>query len=320
MPSETTVTENDRVQWIAAVPMFELLDPAQAGALANLLRPVSFTRGEAIFHHRDPGDSMYIVRSGRVRIWVVDEDVKEVTLAELEPGAFFGELSLLDGSSRSANATAAEDSELLRLSKSDFHEFMLKNPVVALAMMSELGTRLRQTTQLVSQRATRNVNEEIEERMSLGDRVADRIASFGGSWPFIFLFAGVLLCWMGLNAFLVWKHTGAPFNDNGSFDPYPFIALNLMLSMTAAFQAPIIMMSQNRAGKKDRLAAEIDFKVNLKSEMMLEELTRRMERLQNEQIEELLEIARLAKVVEAHIADPRHEEIGRNSISVLPGK
>jgi CRP/FNR family transcriptional regulator, cyclic AMP receptor protein len=319
MPSETTITENDRVQWVAAVPMFEKLDPSQADALANLLRSLSFTAGEVIFHQRDPGDSMYIVRSGRVRIWVVDEDLKEVTLAELEPGAFFGELSLLDGSSRSANATAAEDSELLRLSKSDFHEFMLKNPVVALGMMSELGTRLRQTTQLVSQRATRNLNEEMEERMSLGDRIADRIASFGGSWPFIILFGGVLLSWIGLNLFLVFKHTGGPFNDKGSFDPYPFIALNLMLSMTAAFQAPIIMMSQNRAGKKDRLAAEIDFKVNLKSEMMLEELTRRMDRLQNEQIEELLEIARLARVVEAHIEE-QHEEIGRNSNPVLPSK
>ena len=319
MSSETTLTENDRVQWIAAVPMFETLDSVQAGALASLLRSVSFTAGEVIFRHRDPGDSMYIVRSGQVRIWVVDEDLKEVTLAELGPGAFFGELSMLDGSSRSANATAAEASELLRLSKSDFHEFMLKNPVVALSMMSELGTRLRQTTQLVSQRATRNLNEEIEERMSLGERISDRIASFGGSWPFIFLFSGVLLAWICLNLFLVWKNTGGPFNDNGSFDPYPFIALNLMLSMTAAFQAPIIMMSQNRAGKKDRLAAEIDFKVNLKSEMMLEELTRRMDRLQNEQIEELLEIARLARVVEAHIEE-QHEEIGRNSNPVLPSK
>jgi CRP/FNR family transcriptional regulator, cyclic AMP receptor protein len=320
MSSETTLTDNDRTQWIAAVPMFETLDSLQAGALASLLRSISFTAGEVIFHHRDPGDSMYIVRSGQVRIWVVDEDLKEVTLAELGPGAFFGELSLLDGSSRSANAAAAEYSELLRLSKSDFREFMLKNPVVALSMMSELGTRLRQTTQLVSQRATRNLNEEIEERMSLGDRIADRIASFGGSWPFIFLFSGVLLSWICLNLFLVWKNTGGPFNENGSFDPYPFIALNLMLSMTAAFQAPIIMMSQNRAGKKDRLAAEIDFKVNLKSEMMIEELTRRMDRLQNEQIEELLEIARLTKVVEAHLGEPHHEEFGRKSSSVSPGK
>jgi CRP/FNR family cyclic AMP-dependent transcriptional regulator len=301
------------VQSLSAVPMFERLSPEEIRRLASLLKVVSFKAGEVVFHQRDPGDAMYIVRSGIVRIWVLDEDSKEVTLAELTQGAFFGELAVLDGSSRSANAAAVEESELYKLSKTDFHDFMLANPVVAMGMISELGMRLRLTNQLVSQRATRNINEEMEEKMTLGDKVADTVASFGGSWPFIFLFSGILITWMGINLFFVWKHTGAAFNGEGSFDPYPFIALNLVLSMTAAFQAPIIMMSQNRAGKKDRLAAEIDYKVNLKSELMLEELTRRMERLQNEQIEELLSLVRLTRMVEDHIEEHDSAKTRSNS-------
>jgi uncharacterized membrane protein len=199
---------------------------------------------------------------------------------------------VLDGGPRSASASADSDTTLGRLSKERMHQFLLQHPQAALVMIQEIGRRLRQTNKIVSQRITRNVNVEMDEKMTFGQKVADKVASFGGSWPFIFIFSGVLVTWMGLNLFLVWRHSGSPFGSEGSFDPYPFIALNLILSMTAAFQAPIIMMSQNRAGEKDRLAAENDFRVNLKSELMLEELTRRMERLQNDQVEELLLLAR----------------------------
>ncbi|HEX8710015.1 MAG TPA: DUF1003 domain-containing protein [Pyrinomonadaceae bacterium] len=280
---------------ISGIPMFRHLEEAEVSELAALLQDVSFKEGEVIFHEHDPGDAMYILRSGSVRIWTHDEDVQQVTLAELEAGSFFGELAVLDGSERSATAEATSQSTLSRLSRDDFHRFMLAHPVVALDMIREIGTRLRQTNQLVSQRVTRNINTEMDETMTLGQKVADKVASFGGSWPFIFLFGGVLITWIALNLILVWRHEGTPFGSEGSFDPYPFIALNLILSMTAAFQAPIIMMSQNRAGQKDRLAAEIDFKVNLKSELMLENLTRRIERLQNEQMEELLEAVRKLK-------------------------
>ncbi len=134
------------------------------------------------------------------------------------------------------------------------------------------------------------------------------IAAFGGSWPFIILFGSFLVTWMLLNTFIALKRTGNPVDPNGSFDVYPFIALNLVLSMISAFQAPIIMMSQNRSGEKDRLAAENDYKVNLKSELMLEELTRRMERLQNEQMEELLSTARLTKVIRQQPVENHRKE------------
>jgi CRP/FNR family transcriptional regulator, cyclic AMP receptor protein len=276
----------------AELPLYQSLDEAQIAELNELLEDVSYPDGEVIFHENDPGDAAYIIRTGAVRIWTHDEDAREVTLARLGPNDFFGELAVLDGGPRSASASADGDTVLGRLSKERMHRFLLAHPQAALIMIQEIGRRLRKTNKIVSQRTTRNINVEMDEQMTFGQKVADKVASFGGSWPFIFLFGGILLTWIGVNLFFVWRHTGYPFDDKGSFDPYPFIALNLILSMTAAFQAPIIMMSQNRSGEKDRLAAENDFRVNLKSELMLEELTRRMERLQNDQVEELLLLTR----------------------------
>jgi uncharacterized membrane protein len=148
---------------------------------------------------------------------------------------------------------------------------------------------MRQTNMLVSQRATRNINVEMEERSTIGQRVADQVASFGGSWTFIIIYVSFLVGWMGLNTFVL-IHYG--HGENGAqYDPYPYILLNLMLSMTAALQAPIIMMSQNRAAEKDRLAAEQDFKVNLKSELMLEELMRKSQG-REAQISQLVELVK----------------------------
>src|SRR5207253_8220535 len=216
---------------------------------------------------------LYVVDSGSVRIWVLDEDVQPVTLAELKPGEFFGELAVLDRGARSTNATAIDDTERHRLSSDDFQKFLMGHPDIAIDVICEIGARMRQTNMLVSHRATRNINQEMEERSTIGQRVADKVASFGGSWTFIFLYSGALLFWIGINSFVLARYGHA---ENGAqFDPYPYILLNLMLSMTAALQAPVIMMSQNRAAEKDRLAAEQDFKVNLKSELMLEELVRK---------------------------------------------
>jgi CRP/FNR family cyclic AMP-dependent transcriptional regulator len=149
----------------------------------------------------------------------------------------------------------------------------LAHPDCAIDVICEIGVRLRQTNALVSQRVTRNINLEMEEKATIGARIADKVASFGGSWTFIVIYVSFLVAWMAFNSFIL-IHYG--HGEGGAqFDPYPYILLNLMLSMTAALQAPIIMMSQNRAAEKDRLAAEQDFKVNLKSELLLEELMRR---------------------------------------------
>lgn len=285
----TELTLSDEAQSLSQVHLFKLLDSTELENLAESVDQVSYKAGEHVFYERDLGDALYIVDTGAVRIWVRDEDVQEVTLSELNPGEFFGELAVLDSGERSANATAIVDTILHRLRRENFHNFLLKYPHASVDVLREITARLRQTNQLVSQRVTRNINREMEDKMTLGQRVADKVASFGGSWTFIFIYCGFLLGWIAINTFILTRMGRSP--EGAQWDPYPYILLNLMLSMTAALQAPIIMMSQNRAGEKDRLAAEQDFKVNLKSELMLEELMRR-DRERAAQIDQLIDLMR----------------------------
>ena len=272
MPADET-NLSEEAQSLARVPLFKRLEPHELEKLAEEIDQVNYPAGETIFNEHDRGDSLYVVETGAVRIWVYDEDVKEVTLAELKAGDFFGELAVLDRGERSSSATAIADTHLHRLSSDDFQQFLMDHPDASIDVICEIAQRMRQTNQLVSQRAARNINVEMEQRSTIGQRIADKVASFGGSWTFIIIYLSFLIAWMAFNTFVL-IHYG--HGENGAqFDPYPYILLNLMLSMTAALQAPIIMMSQNRAAEKDRLAAEQDFKVNLKSEMMLEELIRK---------------------------------------------
>ena len=275
---------SDEAQSLARIPLFKRLEPHELEHLAGEIDQVNYPAGETIFHENDHGDALYVVEEGSVRIWVYDQDVKDVTLAELKPGDFFGELAVLDQGERSSSATAMTDVHLHRLSSEDFQNFLMEHPDCAIDVICEIGARMRQTNLLVTQRASRNINIQMEERATIGQRIADKVASFGGSWTFIIIYLAFLLAWMSFNTFVL-VHYGR--GENGAqFDPYPYILLNLMLSMTAALQAPIIMMSQNRAAEKDRLAAEQDFKVNLKSELMLEELIRK-QRARDAQMEQL---------------------------------
>jgi CRP/FNR family cyclic AMP-dependent transcriptional regulator len=283
------IIPSDEADSLSRIPLFQRLTPEELEQLAAEVDQVKFDPDETIFNEQDKGDALYVVEAGSVRIWVLDEDMEPVTLKELGPGEFFGELAVLDRGPRSTNATAVEETTLHRLSSDDFQAFLMKHPDVAIDVICEIGARMRQTNMLVSQRATRNINVEMEERSTIGQRVADQVASFGGSWTFIIIYVSFLVGWMGLNTFVL-VHYG--HGEGGAqYDPYPYILLNLMLSMTAALQAPIIMMSQNRAAEKDRLAAEQDFKVNLKSELMLEELMRKSQG-REAQIGQLVELVK----------------------------
>jgi uncharacterized membrane protein len=257
-----------KAESLARVTLFKRLEAGELEQLASRVEQVDFQPGATIFSENDKGDALYVVHSGTVRIWVLDEDAKPVTLTELKEGGFFGELAVLDRGPRSTNASAVGDTILHRLSSDDFQQFLLQHPEASIDVICEIGARMRQTNMLVTTRVTRNINTEMEEKATLGERVADKVASFGGSWTFILIYTTFLAFWMALNSYVLVRR-------GADFDPFPYILLNLMLSMTAALQAPIIMMSQNRAAYKDRLAAEQDFKVNLKSELLLEELMRR---------------------------------------------
>ena len=275
---------SEEAQSLARVPLFKRLEPQELEKLAEEIDQVNYPAGETIFNEHDRGDALYILEEGSVRIWVYDDDVKPVTLAELKPGDFFGELAVLDRGERSSSATAITDIHLHRLSSDDFQKFLIEHPDASIDVICEIAQRMRQTNLLVSQRASRNINVEMEAKSTIGQRIADKVASFGGSWTFIIIYLTFLVAWMAFNTFVL-VHYGRG-EEGAQFDPYPYILLNLMLSMTAALQAPIIMMSQNRAAEKDRLAAEQDFKVNLKSELMLEELIRK-QRLRDAQMDQL---------------------------------
>ena len=252
----------DRSTLLSNIPLFESLTPDDLAALSARLEERTFAAGEAIFAQGDPGSTLFLIQEGGVEI-SVGQGKTRVVLATLFPGQYFGELSLMDGAPRSATAAAAKASTLLALDRDDFKEFIKKDPDAALLIMAEMGERMRQTNELMTRQVSKNVVEEVEEKATLGQRVADRVAAFGGSWTFIGLFGGFMALWMGTNAIsaIAW-------------DPMPFILLNLMLSTVAALQAPVIMMSQNRAGEKDKALAENDFQVNLKNEIGIDSLVK----------------------------------------------
>jgi uncharacterized membrane protein len=254
---------------LRGVPLFAALDDSAVEELCGYLHPVEFKGGSSLFRVGDSGDAMYIIESGRVRITVTDADGREVILASLGHGDFFGEMAMLDGHGRSADATVTEDSRLAVLTRENFLTFVSSDARIVLEMLSAITRRLRRTDDLLRHRVSRNANEEDARNLTLADRAADRIARFGGSWKFIIFSVVLVIIWMAVNTMLLRAEP---------FDAYPFVLLNLVLGMMAALQAPIIMMSQNREAQKDRLRADLDYQVNLKNEMLLGEILRLLER------------------------------------------
>lgn len=280
------------------IPIFERLTEADGEVLLKLWKPRTLKEGQILFRKDDQGDSMFLIEDGAVEITVpINQPQKEMRVSVLGAGEFVGELSLIDGLPRTATARALEDCRLLEMRRDDFLKFLMERPSVAILMVSEIGKRLRSTNELVQSLASKNVNVEIEERLSLGDRIADKVAEFGGSWSFILSFILFMGLWMGLNT---WQILFKPF------DEHPFILLNLMLSTIAALQAPVIMMSQNRAQKKDRLRADLDYQVNLKSELMLQQLHAKVDELRATDLDQIQ-----STLQELTALKQRVEEIGR---------
>ncbi len=257
-------------QFLKQVPLFALMDDDERTTLAERMEGRCLDKGETIFAHGDAGDSVVIIREGRVQVYVESTEGNKIILGELEPGEIVGEVSLFDPGPRSATAVAVEHSDILVLDHEDLWQVMQRKPHIALDMLTVLGKRLRATDELLRTQVSRNLNVEEDERMTFGERIADKVAAFGGSWTFIITFGVVLLSWVGTNTLAL--------HDKG-WDPYPYILLNLVLSMVAAIQAPVIMMSQNRQAQKDRLKADLDYQVNLKAELEVAELHHKLEKL-----------------------------------------
>ena len=261
------------VSVLQEAPLFALLDDSERQTLADIIDVVHFDKGASIFSFGDVGDTLYIVRDGTVQVFVENYEGQKIILGENTRGDIFGEISLLDGGPRTATAVATEDSELFALERQDLLDLITKHPHAAMDLLTVVGRRLRATDEMLRTHVAKNVNEEEEEHMTFGERIADRVASFGGSWTFIIFFGCILLSWVAINTELL--------KDKG-FDPYPYILLNLFLSMLAALQAPVIMMSQNRQGSKDRLKADLDYEVNLKAELEVAQLHNKVDKIYEE--------------------------------------
>jgi CRP/FNR family transcriptional regulator, cyclic AMP receptor protein len=277
------------VETLRQVPLFESLDDEAAHELCELLDSLDCKSGEVLFRAGHEGDAMYIIEEGKVRIFVRAKDGHEVTLTELQRGDFFGEMALLEGKPRSADARVAEDARLAVLSREHFLSFTRSNPNVLLEMLTALANRLRQTDELLRHTATRNVNVEEAARFTLADRASDLIAEFGGSWKFIIAAVVFVNVWVWINMWLAWM-------GKINFDPYPFLLLSTAINVLSVLQAPIILMSQNRQANKDRLRAEIDYQVNLKNELALNEILERLKTLEHKYREQTLEEYHVTKI------------------------
>ena len=248
--------------------------------LASQVELKQFAARQRIYKIGDAGTLAYVVVSGRVRITTVDQDHQEVVVDEPSHGEFFGFASMLDMTVHQTEAVAIEQAECVEVDRNDIAVLLERKPMAGMDMLTVLGRQFHASQQLVRLRANRNPNDLIEKDATFGERIADMVAGFGGSWTFILSFLFSLLVYVAVDSLL----------GNRGWDPYPFILLNLFLSMLAALQAPIIMMSQNRQDTKDRLRGELDYDVNRRAEAEIQGLARKLNLLGEKMgdVEELL--------------------------------
>lgn len=275
---------------LRSVPLFALLDDDETAVLASQVEVKTFSPRERIYKIGEPSGQAYVVISGSVRVTTVDEDQQEVVVDEPSKGEFFGFASMLEQTPHQTNAIALEESDCLEVSRDDIVVLLQRKPLAGMDLLRTLGRQFHGAQHLVRLRASRNPNEIIEESETFGERIADSVARFGGSWTFIILFAILMSVYTLINITLRGR----------AWDPYPFILLNLFLSMLAALQAPVIMMSQNRQDTKDRLRSELDFDVNRRAESEIQGLARKLNLL-DDKVDDLGSILR-RKISQEHTA------------------
>jgi CRP/FNR family transcriptional regulator, cyclic AMP receptor protein len=274
------------------VPLFALLDDEEAAVLAAQVELKRFAPRQRIYKIGDPGKQAYVMMSGVVQVTTVDEDHQEVMVDEPGHGDFFGFASMLEQTPHQTNAMAMEETVCLEVDRDDIAILLQRKPMAGMDMLTVLGRQFHASQQLVRLRASRNPNQVIEQESTLGERIADSVARFGGSWTFIILFGVVLVIYSGLNITL----------GGRAWDPYPFILLNLFLSMLAAIQAPVIMMSQNRQDMKDRLRSELDYDVNRRAETEIQGLAHKVNLL----TDKIGDVDDLLREKLMHRGDSRH--------------
>jgi CRP/FNR family transcriptional regulator, cyclic AMP receptor protein len=248
------------------VPLFSLLDEDELLVLSQQVELRDFAAKQRIYKAGDPGDRAFVMMSGAVEVSLLDEDGQEVVFSEPKHGDFFGFASMLEGIDHQTTAIATEPTTCLEVDRNDIAILLEKKPQAGIDMMTVLARDIHTAQGVIRGRSMRNPNELLDEQETFGERIADKVASFGGSWSFIILFAVTLVSYTIISNLM----------HNKSWDPYPYILLNLFLSMLAAIQAPVIMMSQNRQDHKDRVRSELDFEVNRRAEAEIQALSRKI--------------------------------------------
>ena len=272
---------------LKGVPLFSLLDDEEMAVLASQVELKTFAQHERVYKAGEPSPQAYVVLSGRARVFTVDDDGQEVIVDEPAAGEFFGFASMIEQTPHQTSAIALEDTACLEVSRDDIAVLIERKPMAGMDLLTTLSRQLHSAHGLVRVRASRNPNELIEERATFGERIADTVASFGGSWTFIIIFGAVLSVYAAINVGL----------DKQAWDPYPFILLNLFLSMLAAIQAPVIMMSQNRQDTRDRLRGELDFDVNRRAELEIQGLAHKLHEM-DEKLDDVACLLRLRAIQE----------------------
>jgi CRP/FNR family transcriptional regulator, cyclic AMP receptor protein len=274
------------------VPLFALLDEDETAVLAAQVHLKKFAPRQRIYKMGDPGGQAYVMVSGRVRVTTVDQDHQEVVIDQPAHGEFFGFASMLEQTRHQTDATAMEETVCLEVDRNDIAVLLQRKPLAGMDMLTVLGRQFHASQQLVRLRAMRNPNEVIDREATFGERIADMVAGFGGSWTFIIMFLAVLIAYSATNVSL----------GNRAWDPYPFILLNLFLSMLAAIQAPVIMMSQNRQDTRDRLRGELDYEVNRRAESEIQGLANKLNHV-GDKINDLEELLRARSIAEGSGSD-----------------
>jgi CRP/FNR family cyclic AMP-dependent transcriptional regulator len=263
------------------VPLFASLDEEETAVLAGQVELKTFSPRQRIYKVGDSRGQAYVVVSGRVRVTTVDQEHQEVVVDEPTHGEFFGFASMLEQTPHQTEAFALDEAVCVEVDREDIEVLLKRKPLAGMEMLRVLGRQFHASQQLVKLRAHRHPNEIIDKEATFGERIADAVAGFGGSWTFILSFLFSLAAYITVDK-LLGRH---------GWDPFPFILLNLFLSMLAAIQAPVIMMSQNRQDTKDRLRGELDYDVNRRSEVEIQGLARKLN-LMGEKLGDVEELLR----------------------------
>jgi len=277
---------------LAEVPFFALLDEEERATLASQIEVVRHPAGHLLFSVGDPGEALYVIRTGVVEVFVKNDTGQRIVLETAGPRDFFGEMSLLDGGPRTASVMVSEDLEALRVDRDDILRLLEKHPTSAVDLLTAMGRRLRQTGELLRHTASRNVNKEAEDTRGRVQRIADWIAEFSGSLTFLNLHLLFFFAWIVLNTEWVRKLDWAWLAPFTAFDPFPYGLLTMSVSLEAIFLSVFVLLSQNRQVAKDRIRSDVEYDVNLKAELEVAHLHEKVDRLNAEVLGRLEKIER----------------------------